>query len=137
MSRKKIAVFLSAVLLITLACGLLPTKGDDAVEAPIEESQLPDISGDYTVNGTNADGSPYSGEANITRAGDGYTIRWVIASESMQGLGEFDGQTYRVDWEASWGTGEAVYSLTSNGILQGTWTTDGGSGQGTEELKPK
>ena len=137
MSRKKIAFLISAVLLITLACGLLPTKADDIVEAPIEEAQLPDISGDYTVSGTNADGTSYTGEATITSTGNGYTIRWVIAGESMNGLGDFDGQTYRVDWEASWGTGEAVYSLTSNGILKGTWTTDGGSGQGTEELRPK
>jgi hypothetical protein len=137
MSKKVFVVFLSAMLISILACGMLPGTVDERTDSPIEEPQLPDIAGSYTVEGTNADGSSYSGTANITKTNSGYAIKWVIAAETMSGTGTFDGQTYHVVWEASWGTGEAVYNLAPNGALNGTWTTDGVPGQGTEALTPE
>jgi hypothetical protein len=145
MINKKVLLFLPLLLLVALACGLIPTAAEDSPD-PVPAGSTPllptnkqqtDISGDYTVLGINPDGDHYAGEANITKAGDGYTIRWIIADESFHGLGKFDGQNFSVDWEAEWGTGEAFYTRTADGSLSGTWTIDGGSGKGVEELTPK
>ena len=114
-------------------------ENQQSIQSPTSRSvpKQVDISGDYIVNGINPNGTSYTGDVNITKAGDGYTIRWVIEEESMHGLGKFDGNTYHVKWEASGETGEAIYMLASNGILKGAWTTDGEAGQGTEELIPR
>ena len=143
---KRIPLFiLSLVLLLTLACGLITRLVEEPLDPiSVESTPLPltndrqiDISGDYTVLGINPDGDHYTGEANITKAGDGYTIRWVIAGESIHGLGKFDSQNFQVDWEADWGTGEAFYTRSADGSLSGTWTIDGGNDKGVEQLTPK
>ena len=97
-----------------------------------------DLSDNYTVTGTNPDGSSYKGDVLITKNGPLYDIVWMIGGETTTGSGVFNGQTLSVRWVGSEGQGKgtANYILQPNGTLLGTWNIDGQQGQGTETLTP-
>jgi hypothetical protein len=87
------------------------------------------LAGAYTVEGSNPDGTAYSGTLTISPAGESYRLQWESG-------GTYVGQGIAVDdlFGTSYGTencGVAVYHI-SDGSLEGTWTTYGESGVGTE-----
>jgi hypothetical protein len=126
--KQRLAVALLAVAGLALACG---TPGS-ATSAPVKN-----ISGNYSVTGTNLSGSQYDGDATITKGSDSdYTIEWHIAGETQNGSGTFDGTKFETDWQQGEYTGAATYTLQSSGALVGTWTQDGESGSGSETLTP-
>ena len=136
---------LNLILAVLLAALLACAGGTGTDSAPTQapptlvmKEPAIDVSGSYTVNGTNPNGSPYSGTAAIHANGDGsYTVTWTIGeSESYSGKGTVSGRTFTVTWTAGNLLGTAVYTIESDGSMMGTWSTSDGSQSGTETLTP-
>ena len=54
--------------------------------------------GNYRVQGTNPNGSPYQGTLTIERSGALYQVRWKIGTDTYEGQGTLNGSTLTVDW---------------------------------------
>ncbi|MBI3764842.1 MAG: hypothetical protein HY260_23625 [Chloroflexi bacterium] len=159
-SVRRVVVVATCLALFALACGsgaLIATVSSPSTAkstarprpteiAPPTAITLPtvtpgvevDISGNYTVFGTNLSGAGYSGKATITRTTSGYSVRWTFGSEIESGTGTLVADTLSVRWQTSDGkrSGTATYTLQPDGTLSGTWTQDGVTGEGTETLTP-
>lgn len=119
-SKLKITGILAVFLLAGLACSAGGGGGD--------------IAGTYNLAGTNPDGSTYSGTVEITLVeGATYTVTWNLPTQVFQGTGTLDGNTFTVD------DGEfiTVYTVQPDGVLNGTWSSAGQEGTGTEVLTPQ
>ncbi len=117
---------------------IVPTATDTQTIAPTVESKPIDITGIYTLRGTNFDGSAYAGEVTITKSDNTYNIIWSIGKQQSQtGTGTFDGTQLIARWQEGKNSGDAIYALQPDGSLIGIWTQDGHDGQGTETLIPK
>ncbi len=92
-----------------------------------------DLVGLYDVSGENPDGSVYSGEATITADGNNFVIRWDIGPETIIGNASWDGERLNVQYEG----GQATYTRTPNGVLNGIWSLDGVTNQGSDILTPR
>ena len=92
-----------------------------------------DLVGLYDVSGENPDGSVYSGSATITAAGNEYVIRCDIKAETIIGNGSWAGERLNVQFEG----GQASYTRTPNGVLNGSWSLDVVPDQGSEILSPR
>lgn len=81
------------------------------------------IAGDYTVSGSNPDGTEkYEGELTITPRDDVYQFSWVSGGKSSDGVGVMTGNKIAVAFtEGSDGTGCGVvlYKVLANGDLDG------------------
>ncbi|MBI3395315.1 MAG: hypothetical protein HY042_05735 [Spirochaetia bacterium] len=88
-----------------------------------------DISGDYTADGRNPDGSRYSGSVTITSVGgDDYEFVWHIGKETFTGSGRLQGDSITVNWGQP---DPVIYKVLSDGTLMGLWA----KGRGTETLR--
>jgi hypothetical protein len=119
--------------------GTAPTQVPAVIDQPAATEQPAiDVSGSYTVNGTNPNGSPYTGTAAIHANGDGsYTMTWTITdTEAYSGKGSVSGNIFTVNWTAGSLLGTATYTIQSDGSMVGTWSTSDGSQSGTETLTP-
>ena len=94
--------------------------------------------GTYSVEGTNLDGSRYSGTATIELSSDTTChIHWSTGSES-DGICMVYGNAFAAGYVFDSGSvGLVVYQVMDDGTLQGAWTIDGQSGSGTEILIPQ
>lgn len=111
------------------AAGLLLMSG-----AAIAQS----IGGVYQVEGTNFDGSPYSGTAEIKAASDSTcTIVWSTAGQISRGICMRHGNAFAAGYSLGKAIGLVVYQVMQDGTMQGIWTIAGQSGNGTEILTPK
>lgn len=81
-------------------------------------AQTAGISGNYQVNGLNADGSAYNGEASIFEREGIVRMDWNVAGQTYAGNGVVDGRVVTVNWGAS---SPVVYVMMENGNLHGTW----------------
>ena len=91
------------------------------------------IEGNYSVKGINPDGSTYQGTAVISRKGKDYIMNWDIAKKKHSGRGSLSGNILRMNWSSgSGGGGVVTYTVTPNGVLEGTWA----GGRGVENLTP-
>lgn len=88
------------------------------------------IPGDYTCNGSNPNGSSYRCQVTISRNGETYSFRWLIADGTRySGKGRLRGRTLTVDWGQS---APVIYQVGDDGVLRGTWAR----GRGREVLTP-
>ena len=92
-------------------------------------AQAQDISGEYAVDGTNPNGTTYTGTVTISRQGDNrYRFEWVIANgDRYSGSGTLRGRTISVNWGQRY---PVIYQVGDDGILGGTWA----NGTATETL---
>jgi TIR domain-containing protein len=89
-----------------------------------------DISGKYSVVGTNPNGSTYHGSVTIHREGDRYRFDWLIANVGVySGTGMLNGGSIVVDWGQQY---PVIYQVGPNGVLTDTWN----NGTATETLVP-
>lgn len=95
-----------------MAGGILMLTGIAAV------AQTAGISGNYQVNGLNADGSAYSGVASIFEREGIVRMDWTVAGQSYSGNGVVDGRVVTVNWGAS---SPVIYVIMEGGTLHGTW----------------
>jgi hypothetical protein len=130
-------------LALLIACALACTSGSSnnanrsssannnaAAPPPVPT----DISGNYSVAGTNPDGSPYKGELAVIKHGDVYQFRWN-AGKQYDGIGITNGNVVAVSFTGGangQGCGVVTYKVES-GSLDGKWGYWGRDESGTEK----
>jgi len=93
-----------------------------------------DIAGDYTVVGTNDDGSPYKGTLEVIKHGDLYQFRWAVGKQ-YDGVGVPNGNVVAVAFTGGSngkGCGVVSYQILADGTLDGKWGYWGVDESGTE-----
>ncbi len=94
------------------------------------------VGGQYRVEGTNADGSSYSGTATITPSSNSTCrITWRTGSTST-GICMVAGRAFAASYVLNGKVGLVVYELQPDGSLRGAWTVADQPGAGTEILTP-
>ena len=95
------------------------------------------IAGWYKVEGTNADGSPYRGVAEIVATGGSTCrIRWDTGSIST-GICMRSGDAFSAAYQLGDKIGLVIYEIQDDGSMRGTWTIADSPGVGTEMLTPQ
>jgi hypothetical protein len=94
-----------------------------------------DLSGAYTVEGSNPDGTPYRGTLQVAPAGDAWNFDWLSGANATHGIGVTLGPKIAV---AVGGAACAVvlYRVERDGSLQGVWTVPQGGAVGSETATP-
>jgi Flp pilus assembly pilin Flp len=118
------------------------------VYAAPDQTQQGSLVGVYTCEGTNPDGTAYSGIVEIIEVKDTYLVRWTMPNESqVVGVGILNGSMLSVSYYG--GTPAiVVYAVAASGKLSGKWTAGGAEGsvftetltkmpEGTAKPKPK
>ena len=94
--------------------------------------------GIYDVTGTNLDGTPYTGVAQIQQSGlASFAIIWRIGNQLVEGVGFASGRTIAVAYGLSQRPGIAIYTLNPDGSMDGEWTIIGAPAIATERLVPR
>lgn len=96
------------------------------------------IGGSYDVAGTNFDGSPYTGTAEITLTSETTcVIEWTTGSTTSQGICMRNDNAFAAGYVLGDEIGLVVYKVLPDGSLHGLWTLAGQEGNGTEVLTPR
>ena len=105
--------------------------------APKAVAHPADIAGEYTVAGTNEDGSPYKGALEVIKHGDVYQFRWN-AGKQYDGIGIPNGGVVAVAFTGGatgQGCGVVSYQILADGALEGVWGYWGRNESGTERAE--
>jgi hypothetical protein len=93
---------------------------------------------EYSVKGTNLNGSPYTGDATITIISDTTcAIEWVTGSTTSKGFCMRNDDAFAAGYVMGDAIGLIIYKMEDGGVLRGLWTITGQNGVGTEILTPK
>ena len=93
--------------------------------------------GSYTVDGTNLDGSSYSGTAVVKLLSDTTCeIDWTTGSTTSVGLCMMMDGVVAAAYRQGENVGVTMYHINDDGTLTGAWTVAGQNGSGTEKLTP-
>jgi hypothetical protein len=93
-----------------------------SVTAIAEPSPGSDLSGLYSCEGTNPDGSPYTAVVEIVKRQDAYLVRWTQENdEQVMGVGILQSGMLSVSYFGG-APAIVVYSVTGDGKLDGQWT---------------
>lgn len=96
----------------------------------------PDVAGQYSVTGTNVNGSSYKGDLDVIKHGDVYQFRWS-GGASYDGVGVQLGDTIAVAFTTGTngkGCGVVDYTIIDDGArLDGKWGYWGTDEAGTEK----
>lgn len=96
------------------------------------------IGGTYAVQGTNHNGSPYSGEAVITLTSDTTCeIVWNTGGQTSGGICSRNDDAFAAAYKLGNAVGLVIYKVKEDGSMEGLWTIAGQPGTGTETLTPK
>lgn len=96
------------------------------------------IGGNYSVEGTNFDGSPYSGTAEILLTSQTTcVIKWVTGGSTSDGICMRNDNAFAAGYVLGDAIGLIVYKVMEDGSLHGLWTIAGKEGNGTEVLTPQ
>ncbi len=97
-----------------------------------------DIGGTYSVQGTNLDGSKYSGTATITvTTANTCRIEWVTGGTTSSGICMRNGPAFSAAYVLGSDIGLVIYEVLDDGTLDGLWTIADTKGVGTETLTPR
>ena len=97
-----------------------------------------DIGGRYSVEGTNLDGSPYRGTADVRLISEtSCTIVWQTGDTTSQGICMRSGGVFAASYRLGDSVGMVIYRVEVDGSLHGAWTIAGVDGSGTEILTPQ
>lgn len=100
----------------------------------------------FTVAGTNANGSAYTGEVRVTEiensgvAGDAFKVVWTIGDAVFEGVGlvgNDDRKSLVVSFPAESAVGVMVAVLADDGSAKGSWVDPRYSAPGSETWTPK
>ena len=82
-----------------------------------------DLGGEYRANGTNFDGSPYSGTASINITSDTTcAITWTTGQHELQRLCAAQPGCVRSGYVMGDSIGLVIYKMMPDGSLNGIWT---------------
>jgi hypothetical protein len=96
-----------------------------------------DIGGNYTVEGTNLDGSAYGGTAEIKLTSETTCeIYWTTGPTTSQGICMRNENAFSAGYVLGDAIGLVIYLVNDDGSMQGIWTIAGQEGSGTETLTP-
>lgn len=91
--------------------------------------------GTYTVEGTNLDGSAYSGTATIALTSETTcSIEWDTNGTTSNGICMLYEDAFAAGYVLQDAVGLIVYKVKGDGVLEGAWTISGKDGSGTETL---
>ncbi len=139
-TMKRILLLVFVFTLLLSACsGRKPAE----VGADAPSDNVPNIVGEYAVNGFDPMDQEYGGRLSITEGENPgeYKLQWIVTGGIQEGVGILEGNKLTVTWKTLAGSNEtaagtAVYTVTVNGELYGTRMVDGGGGEGTETAYP-
>ena len=93
------------------------------------------IGGKYNVEGTNLDGSPYNGTAEIRLTSQTTcVIQWKTGPTTSDGFCMRNGASFAAGYVLGNAVGLVVYEVHDDGSMSGLWTIAGKEGNGTENL---
>ncbi|MBG1232873.1 hypothetical protein F8B91_11060 [Aestuariivirga litoralis] len=98
-----------------------------------------DVGGKYKVEGTNFDGSKYSGDAEITiTSGTTCNIEWHTGADANStGICMRNDNAFSAAYVMKDGSvGLIIYKMNDDRSMDGIWTLSGKNGSGTEVLTP-
>jgi hypothetical protein len=105
--------------------------------AGVAPASAQSVGGHYKVEGTNLNGSTYSGEADITLTSETTcTIKWVTGSTESTGICMRNDNSFAAGYVLGDAVGLVIYKVKEDGSLDGLWTIAGKEGNGTEVLTP-
>ena len=130
------------LLIVFLASGC-SRNGPAVLGADANPGSIPDLTGNFAVNGVNAAGSDYGGTLSIW-AGETpgtYRMQWIITGSIQEGAGYLDGNVLYANWETlnnvtGYAQGTITYTVTVNGELYGFRNIEGVEGLGKETVYP-
>lgn len=97
-----------------------------------------DVGGSYSVEGTNINGSPYTGTAEITLLSETTcSIEWTTGPTTSTGICMRNGNAFSAGYVLGEAIGLLIYEIMQDGSMQGIWTVAGQDGTGTEILTPQ
>jgi hypothetical protein len=136
---KKIFILILLLSASLAACGRKPAEL--GADAPADN--VPNIIGEYAINGFDPLGEEYGGRLTIT-AGDNpneYKMQWIVSGGVHDGVGVLDGNQLTVTWKSLSHPienvgGSGIYTVTINGELYGARAIDGTETLGTETAYP-
>lgn len=95
------------------------------------------IGGHYRAEGTNINGSPYSGDVEITLTSDTTcVISWKTGATTSEGICSRNDDTFAAAYRMGDAVGLVIYKVAEDGSMDGLWTIAGEKGNGTEKLTP-
>jgi hypothetical protein len=133
-----LALFVACVMGCTKAgvnTGGTHPAGNNANAPQERATPHSDIAGDYSIVGSNEDGSPYRGGLAIIKHGDVYQFRWT-AGKQYDGIGVPNGNVVAVAFTGGSngkGCGVVSYQLLADGSLDGVWGYWGVNEMGSEK----
>ncbi len=105
--------------------------------ASIVPALAQDVGGNYTVFGTNFDGSHYKGTATITvKTSTTCEIVWQTGPSESSGICMRNDDAFSAAYQLGKSVGLVIYKMHPDGVLDGIWTIAGQDGSGTEVLTP-
>jgi tetratricopeptide (TPR) repeat protein len=117
--------------------GSWAAQGQEGVgsERAVQETDTrADLTGVYSVTGTNQKGNSYTGHLTITLNGEVYEFSWQ-AGGTYRGIGLRQGDHLAVSWGAE-SCGVAVYQIQPDGALEGIWALPGQAQPSSERAVP-
>ena len=95
------------------------------------------MGGNYTVYGTNFDGSHYKGTATISvKTSTTCEIDWSTGTTTSSGICMRNDDSFAAAYQLGKDVGLVIYKIHPDGTLDGLWTIAGQDGNGTEVLTP-
>ncbi len=127
--KRLIAVLILMALSLT-ACAR--SRGPASVAPDAPPDNVPDIIGEYALNGVDFYNQPYGGRLTIQpgRVAGEYRLIWIVTGYIQEGIGRLEGNQLLVEWKTIQGPlpdlhGTARYTITINGELYGTRQAEG------------
>jgi hypothetical protein len=96
------------------------------------------IGGKYRVEGTNINGTTYSGEALVTLTSETTCeIQWITGPTTSNGICMRNEDSFAAGYQIGNDVGLVIYKVMKDGSMKGLWTIAGNGGAGTEDLIPE
>jgi hypothetical protein len=109
-----------------------------ALTASALGAQAQNIGGVYAVDGTNLDGSPYKGTAEVRLTSETTCeIYWTTGGSTSSGICMRNGPAFSAGYAMGDKVGLVIYQVFEDGHMEGLWTIAGSEGLGTEVLTPQ
>ena len=138
---KRFLLIILMQIFVLAACSTRDRSMEMASDA--DPNHVPDLAGEYAVNGFDPLGQEYGGRLTIVAGNQVgmYEMQWIVVGSIQKGTGIVEGNQLLVVWHSvenstSQSSGKAVYTITQAGELYGTRTVEGYSESGTEQAFP-